>query len=397
MRLSDLLAGLEKPSILLEKLNKKKFKIQTLEDFLKDEGVKLAEAKLGNDIPMKDYDEDELKGNLGRSEAKKKFPGDKFTQPRIHGSTARPIMIVDENGRQFDLNRLRTLITTRPTKMLKQNTKMKNSIGEDVVFYNLGLPAIKGLLFDESDKKFKVVSTCPMAGACQQYCYAHKGGYVQFKGSTELATKMLNFLINDPEGFKAKLSAELATAVKSATRSGTKVILRWHDSGDFFSPSYKDLAFEVAEKFPTVKFYAYTKDASIASGNAPENFIFNFSQGAKPSEEDKVNFDTTKNARVLQKEEFKEFIITDEKGHMVKDKYDRMQYKSEEALQTLKERLAKKFGRPVEKVILYRDLMKMPEKADTPKGEGWTVIVATGDGDDAATRRDVLDTILMIH
>jgi len=385
MRLVDLVNEV----MLREKLDKKKFKIQDLDDFLKDEGVKLEEAKLGSDIPMKDYPEEELKGNLQRSEDKEKLSSDKYKQPRIHGSTAQSIRITDMSDKEYDLDKLKAMITTPPTKILKKNEKMKNSLGEDVQFYNLGLPAIKGLLFDEDDQKFKIVSTCPMAGACQQFCYAHKGGYIQYKASSESTTRLLNFLINHPDQFEAMLSKELAAAVKSA--KGTKVILRWHDTGDFFSASYKDLAFSIARKHPDVKFYAYTKDSSAESG-APDNFVFNFSEGAKPSETKKVDFDTTKNSRVVPKSLFWEYVVAKGAG-LVKDSDGRMQYKSAEALEEFKKKVAEKYKRDIKDIILYKDLMKKPEGKEMV----WSVIVAAGDGDDAATRRDVRDTLLLAH
>lgn len=399
MKLSEVFDEMVHQNILLEKKKKKgKFQIQDLEDFLKDKGVKLDEAKLGSDIPMKDYDEDELQGILDRSEinpkTKKhtKTKGDKYKQPRVHSSTVRDIKITNMSGKPYDLDKLRKMITTLPPKILKKNEKMKNSIGENVQFFNLGLPAIKGLLFDEDDKKFKIVSTCPSAGKCQQYCYAHKGEYIKYRGSSEKATRVLNLLVNNPDKFESMLIAELKTAVKTVKRDNTQVILRWHDSGDFFSPSYKEVAFKIAKKLPDVKFYAYTKDAGVASGSKPDNFIFNFSEGAKASETKKVDFDKTKNSRVVEKKLFWDLVIT--KGSsLVKDSQKRMQYESDEALEEFKDRLAKKFRRNKRDIILYRDLMKMREGTKMK----WTVIVATGDGDDAATRKDVRDTLLLIH
>lgn len=374
---------------------KNKFKgmvIQSLADFLEEEAEEIAEAKLGSDIPLQDYETDALIGNLSRSETGAKKKSDKFKHPRIHGSTAKDIKITNEQGEEYDLNKLRTMLTQVPSKILKKNEKMSNSVGEDVQFYNLGLPAIKGLLFDEDDKKFKIVSTCPMAGECQRFCYAHKGGYIQWKGSSVSTNRLLNLLINKPDVFEALLSKELKSAVKSASKSNTKVVLRWHDTGDFFSPSYTELAFKIASKFPEVDFYAYTKNAGVASGSKPDNFIFNFSAGAKGSETRKIDFDTTKNSRVVQKDVFWDLVLR--KGSkLIKDSKGRMQYNSEADKQELKNRVAKLYHRNVKDVITYEELMKMKPGSKMR----WSVIVASGDGDDAATRRDVRDTLLLIH
>jgi hypothetical protein len=74
MRLLEIFNEVQNQQILLEK-KKGKFKIQTLADFLKDEGVKpaaggkLDEAKLGQDVPAKVYDKDALVKNLRTSES----------------------------------------------------------------------------------------------------------------------------------------------------------------------------------------------------------------------------------------------------------------------------------------------------------------------------------------
>jgi len=401
MRLVEILEEMSRQNILLEKRKIKKIKIQSLEDFLKDEGVKLDEAKLGSDIPMQDYDEEEQQAYLSRAQksSKKedkhlpgKKPGDKFKHPLVHSSTAKEIKITNMFGKEFDLNRLKKMITTKPDKILKANKKMKNTAGENVRFYNLGLPAIKGLLYDEEDKKFKIVSTCPAAGKCQQFCYAHKGGYIQYKASSQAMTRVLNFLINHPDKFEQMLSNELRAAVKLAKRDDTQVILRWHDSGDFFSPSYKAVAFRIAKKFPEVKFYAYTKGSDVKSG-APDNFVFNFSEGAKASETKKVDFDKTKNSRVVQSSVFKDFVVMGAGGKVKKDSKGKMLYKDKDSLPALKKVLAKKYRRNVRDIITYDELMKKREGTRMK----WTVIVATGDGDDAATRKDVRDTLLFIH
>ena len=59
-------------------------------------------------------------------------------------------------------------------------------------------------------------------------------------------------------------------------KKGVSVSIRWHDAGDFFSDPYLKLAYDVAKTFPDVQFYAYTKMASVAASEKPNNFIINF-------------------------------------------------------------------------------------------------------------------------
>jgi hypothetical protein len=60
--------------------------------------------------------------------------------------------------------------------------KAKHSSGDFEVVWNLGLPALRGLIIDESDpnRPFVITSTCPGAGSCINVCFAMKGGYVHY-------------------------------------------------------------------------------------------------------------------------------------------------------------------------------------------------------------------------
>ena len=281
----------------------------------------------------------------------------------------------------------------RPATILKQNEKMEHSDGTFSVFFNIGLPALKGLAVDEETGEFVVVDTCPGAGACKTYCYAMKGGYVQWKASSLSQTRVLNFLYNDPEGFMHQIENEVTKAEKKFSEKGVKVVIRWHDAGDFFSPEYLELAYKVARKFPNVTFYAYTKLAGVAQGEKPDNFIINFSMGAKSGEEKKIDFVKTKHSKVVPKELFSDLIMKKD-GKLVKDEKGRMQFSSPENLETFKTRMAAKYSIPKNTILEYDRLMSMPESAEINR---WNVIVMPGDGDDSAARRDVLGTFLLIH
>lgn len=335
---------------------------------------------------------DELQAYLQRTGAGEKEKLDKYKMPYVHRGN---IEIKDENDRTYDLNKLKSAITARPEKILKQNEKITHSGGGSTVYFNIGLPALKGLAVNEKTGDFVVVDTCPGAGACKVYCYAKKGGYVQWKASSLSQTRQLNFLLNDPSGYKAKLESELSAAVSKFDKKGTKVVVRWHDAGDFFSPDYLDLAYGVAKDFPNIEFYAYTKMAGVAQGGKPSNFKMNFSAGADMSQEKQVNFQTTKHSTVVPKQMFADLVDKVEVDDPSKPgkKIKKMDFKSPSDLQTLKQKLAVKYGFPVDTVITYDEMMKMPV-GSKPQ---WNVIVKSGDGDDSANRADVLGTWLLIH
>ena len=365
-------------------------------------------SKFVDDVITNDYDEldetnmlgattqtlsgDDLQKYLQRTVTGKKTKLDKYQMPYVHGSN---VVIKDENDRTFDLDKLKASVITRPEKILKQNEKITHSGGGSTVYFNIGLPALKGLAVNELTGEFVIVDTCPGAGACKVYCYAKKGGYVQWKASSLSQTRQLNFLLNDPTGYKAKLESELKSAENKFAKKGTKVVVRWHDAGDFFSPEYLDLAYSIARDFPNIDFYAYTKMASVSLGSKPNNFKMNFSAGALPSQEKQINLQTTKHSTVVPKQMFVDLvdrIEIDDPTNPGK-KIKKMEFKSPSDLQSLKQKLAAKYNFPVSTVITYDEMMKMPV-GTIPQ---WNVIVKPGDGDDSANRADVIGTWLLIH
>jgi len=337
-----------------------------------------------------DFPEDELQDYLGRVKNKEKEKRDKFNKPYVHGGN---IEIVDAaSGKVFDTEALKKLVMERPKAILKQNQKMQHSDGTSSIFYNVGLPALKGLAVDENKDKFVIVNTCPGAGQCKTFCYAMKGGYVQWKAVSMGQSRMLNFLLNDPQGFADQMKAELKKAEKKAAKDGSKVVVRWHDAGDFFSPQYLALAYNVARAFPDVDFYAYTKLANVAQGEKPDNFRQNFSGGAKRGEEKQIDFKQVKHSKVVPKDMFYDLIAKDG-NKLVKDDKGRMQFANKQNLQTFKQKLAKTYDIDVRSILTYDEMMQTP-MAGSAK---YNVIIMPGDGDDSANRPDVLGSYLLFH
>ena len=249
---------------------------------------------------------------------------------------------------------------------------------------------------NEKTNKFVIVNTCPGAGKCQIYCYARKGGYVQWKSSSLSQTKIVNFLLNDPEGFKNKLIAEIRKEKTAKEKRGISVAIRWHDAGDFFSDPYLQLAYDVAKTFPDVQFYAYTKMASVAASDKPNNFIINFSGGADPAQESQVDFSTIKHSKVVDESLFSDLIYRDDEN--------KIQYIPDK-LNDLKKRIADHY-KISKKTILTYDEWKAKKKPtrmalstiDDPIKPGpWNVIVKPGDGDESANSLSVIGTYLLMH
>jgi hypothetical protein len=367
---------------------------QAIQKFVAQPQQGVAEAIKLN-APQRTIPRDELQGYADRIKTGTKTKRDKFA-PIIHGSNIKAITKDDDNT-EWDLDDLSRQITTRPRAILGTNAKMEKSKTEGEIIYDLTLPALSGIVVDEDTGDFVEITTCPGAGACQLFCYARKGGYVMFPASSMSAAQALNFLVNDPEGYTARVNQEIKTIKSKTDKAGVQFVVRWHDAGDFFSKEYLDLAYSVAKSNPDVQFYAYTKMGDVATGAAPANFTMNFSSGSKRGEEKKVEFhksqgNVVKQGVTVPKNMF--FDLIARKGNsLIKDAKGRTQFASPEALNTFKQRLAQQYKVAPNSIITYDQMLATPV-GPAPK---WNVIVQPGAGDRAANRKDVIDSYLMFH
>ena len=168
-------------------------------------------------------------------------------------------------------------------ELLTQNTKLKNTsktMGKRV--FNFGITAYKSM-------SGKLI--CPFAKDCVKYCYAQKGAYSwsnvkpAFEKRYEL-TKTDNFI----------------NLMNSEIKRKKVDFLRIHDSGDFYSKSYIQKWFQIANDNPNVKFYAYTKSFILFQGlTIPDNLDIIFSEGGK---HDKlINPKIDRHARIFDNKE----------------------------------------------------------------------------------------------
>jgi Gene product 88 len=320
---------------------------------------------------------------------------DKYRMPYIHRSSA--LSYYSEQGKKFDEQTIINELEKRPAKLLKQNEKMQHSNGAMEQFFNIGFAALTGIAVDESTNKLIIVNTCPGAGSCQVDCFAMKGNAVQFKSGWISRGRILTYLLNDPQGFKEKLNAEIGKEVALGQKGGYNVTIRWHDSGDFFSPEYLDLAFQIAKDNPTVKFYAYTKIASAALATKPPNFIINWSEGAHAKQEKQVKAQdptlaTTKNSRIVPTKMFSDLLVKGPNGRMVMGPQGQWQIQPDK-VNELKQRLSKAYGISANSILTYNEYENKPKVG----GMKYNVIVAPGEGDISANDPNVISTLLLQH
>ena len=339
-----------------------------------------------------------------------KIKKDKYTMPYIHRSSV--ITYLGPDGKTFSEDKIIAALKQRPVALLKQNEKMKHSNNEFEQFFNMGFAALTGIAVDESTNKLIIVNTCPGAGSCQVDCFMLAGGKIQFAGPWLSDGRNLTFILNDPEGYFKKMSDEIAKELRDGQKgskkfpTGWQVSIRWHDAGDFFSKDYLDMTLKLAQQFPDVKFYAYTKMANAAMSKKLPNFIINWSEGAKSAQAKQVkaqdpNLERTKNSRIVPQDMFWDLLKKDEKGNLDKEGADaegeggRWVTRDPAATKELKQRLAKEYGISVNSILNYDEYLA--KRKSIPQGMTYNVIVAPGEGDISAADRGVLSTLLLKH
>lgn len=354
-----------------------------------DEATKL-------DAPTRPIGDEELTKYLDRIRKQEKLKTDKYKLPYIHRSSV--VSYYSEDGKKYDVDAIKKALSQRPSQLLKKNEKMKHSDGSEEQFFNIGFAALVGIALDENTNELIIVNTCPGAGSCKIECFAMKGGKIQFQGPWLSDGRILTYLLNDPSGFFNQLKQEISKQVIKGAKSDYKVSIRWHDAGDFFSPEYVRLAFNLANELPEVTFYAYTKVADVALGDKPKNFIINWSEGASTSQEKKVkaqdpSLEFTKNSRIVPSRLFYDLLVKDEKKNLVKGPEGQWQIIPEK-ISELKDRLANEYGISKHSILTYKEWENRGRKDPSMK---WNVIITPGEPDLTARDPGVLSTLLLKH
>ena len=123
------------------------------------------------------------------------------------------------------------------------------------------------------------IETCPFADSCKQGCYATQGSY---KWTPVRKKRDNNLRYSKLDDFVYKMNYYLEQA--RPKRSDKELVIRIHDSGDFYRQSYADKWIEIAEQNKDVHFYAYTKSVRYFKDNynrLPDNLKIIFSFGGK--------------------------------------------------------------------------------------------------------------------
>jgi hypothetical protein len=308
------------------------------------------------------------------------------TLPFIHAKSS----FFDKDTLDVNVDEFIERMTQKPNFIVGTNDKIFKSGKENQFVFKTGIPAFRGLVYDKKNDKFYVINTCPGAGSCVNICYALKGNFIRYPGSYDNMTRVLNLLLNEPEEYEAQLYNELEKTAKKYKAFGdspNEIVIRWNDSGDFFTKKYVEIAnkvkSELVEKGYNIEDYAYTKVADVAN-DAELIGSVKYSSGASEKEASKIKSKTQQKSIVVPQDLFKDINIKNEDDlEILKDRILNDEKINSESNIPLKR----------DEILTYKELMKTP-LADESK---WSVIIRPGDGDDAGLRRDVQNVLLTIH
>ena len=351
-----------------------------------------------SDVYKKCINTAELKNHLNHViDNSEKKPSDReslgLNKPYIHTKS----IPFDEEG-EIDVNAFIKKITTMPNDILSINSKMEKSKTDNTLSVNIGIPALRGLVYDIDNKEFFFVNTCPGAGECALICYARKGSYVMFPDVFVKQTRILNLLLNFPDRFEKLLKRELE--IMALKNPDKEIQFRWNDAGDFFTKKYYQIAKKITKELKSegynIKSYAYTKMGDIVN-MGDDDIMINFSTDANRKETNKVvDIENKKKEVTIPKELFGDLFVktSDKNPKFLVGGDGKMIYKDKDSVNTLKKRIADKYNVNMDTILTYDELLAKPVGMPLQ----YNVMVAPkGEGDIGAQRRDVKYSFLMFH
>ena len=302
---------------------------------------------------------------------------------------------------EIDIEQFKSDITRIPDTIFEMGDKSKhtNEYDPDVFTVNTGIPALRTVIWDEDNKKFYVLNTCPSAGSCADNCYALKGFYIMSKGKNLKLTQRINMLVNHPKEYESRILKELRKFAFEAELDNKKLKIRWNDAGDFFSDVYFYIAVNVTNELKKlhgkhIESYAYTKSGKYVPLGKEHGFVMNFSMEGKPSDRlDKRALGKTKLSVIVPRAVFKGIFERKTKEQSIN------QFKDfESGREELKKRIWEKY-KDQHKFDL--DSLKYTDeiigKHEGKKYKYNAIVLQSGDSDVGAQRRDVRISFLLEH
>ena len=272
--------------------------------------------------------------------------------------------------------------------------KWKNLKQTESTTYNVGIPALRGLVYDIEHQQFYVVNTCPGAGSCAKVCYARRGRYVIQSNVFVKQTRVLNLLLNYPDKFEKILKRELE--IIAIKENNKKIVFRWNDAGDFFTKKYFEIATKITKELNAEghKFesYAHTKMGDVYNLNDP-NITLNFSVDANEKEKNKVDLSTAKTSEIVPLTLFKDLFVRKGPNFEVDDE-GKLIPVNNDTFKILKQRISDKYNVDINTLFTYDEMLKIPVGNEKSLN---VIVMPKGQGDVSAQRKDVKRTFLLYH
>lgn len=195
--------------------------------------------------------------------------------------------------RDYSLDEIQQIVSECGVKtVFSQNAKMKRSSQNGIHLYNWGIPAFRSQ---------NGTVTCPNAGICAKGCYALQGAYVWTNVNAAYENRLS---LSRTKGFPQVIVHHIDRLVKKH-KTGL-IMIRIHDSGDFYSESYYETWNSIAKAFQhenRVRFYAYTKMVQMLKSKSDtrmSNFEIIYSMGGK--QDQLIQIETDRHSKVFQDE-----------------------------------------------------------------------------------------------
>lgn len=174
--------------------------------------------------------------------------------------------------------------------LFTQNAKMKKSSDSKYDVYNFGIPAF----MSQSG-----IKTCPNAGACAAGCYARSGTY-GFSNVKNAYESRLEATLSDD--FITVAQNEINKLKAKCIKSGKQLVIRIHDSGDFYNLEYFQSWNTLANVNSDVIFYAYTKQVEMLKLYVNKTRIkLTFSLGGK--QDSLIDTEKMRHAKVFESQQ----------------------------------------------------------------------------------------------
>jgi hypothetical protein len=309
----------------------------------------------------------------------------------------------DDEGKACLQKFLKELLK-RPSTIFDVGIKSEHSIDDKTKTINTGIPALRAVVFDEEDKKFFVINTCPGAGQCIKSCYAMQGFYIMNDGKNIKLINRVQMLLNHPDEYERIAYNEAEIFAFQAKQEGKQLQIRWNDAGDFFTKVYFDIADRITNKLLNsgynVSSYVYSKIAGMVHLGMEKGMTMTFSSGATKKETDLVDFSKTKVSEIVPKSLFAHLFIPKGRGYE-KDVDGKTKFKDgQSGKEELKRLIADEYkNHPQFKGVTVNNL-KYTDELPSDIGEPLmynAIILPSGDSDRPAQRRDVKYIFLLQH